>query len=127
MSRVRRRRVKSLCDCHSHSASQEGRLISACVSDALRIQEQVDAADAYDRLLVPGLTGAWAPKVIAAAAIGAGECVLDVACGTGVLGRHAATIVGRAGAVAGVDPGAGMLEVARRHDPSIEWRQGAAE
>src|SRR5262249_54003254 len=43
------------------------------------------------------------------------------------LGRHAATIVGRAGAVAGVDPGAGMLEVARRHDPSIDWRQGAAE
>jgi SAM-dependent methyltransferase len=53
--------------------------------------------------------------------------VLDVACGTGVLARDAAERVGPAGAVAGVDPGAGMLAVARRAAPAVDWREGTAD
>src|SRR6185436_2375941 len=90
-------------------------------------EDALDAADAYDRLIVPALTGPWAPKVAAAARIAAGQRVLDVACGTGVLTRHVASIVGRSGTITGIDPGAGMLDVARRHDPSIDWREGTAE
>jgi SAM-dependent methyltransferase len=77
-------------------------------------------------LIVPALTGPWAPKVAAAARIAAGQRVLDVACGTGTLSRHVASLVGRTGTVVGLDPGAGMLDVARRRDSSIEWREGAA-
>jgi SAM-dependent methyltransferase len=57
----------------------------------------------------------------------AGDRVLDVACGTGILAREAASRVGRHGSVAGVDPNPGMLAVAERLAPGIEWREGAAE
>jgi len=57
----------------------------------------------------------------------AGDRVLDVACGTGILAREAASHVGRHGSVAGVDPNPGMLAVAERLAPGIEWREGAAE
>ena len=53
--------------------------------------------------------------------------MLDVACGTGVLARAVADRVGPRGAVVGLDINEGMLAVARRKAPAIEWRQGAAE
>jgi len=53
--------------------------------------------------------------------------VLDVACGTGVLAREAATRVGAAGHVAGVDPHAGMIAMARRIAPGIDWHEASAE
>jgi SAM-dependent methyltransferase len=90
-------------------------------------QTEIDAAKAYEGLMVPALFGEWAPRVADAARIRAGERVLDVACGTGVLAREAAARVGAAGFVAGLDPGAGMLEVARQIAPGVEWRLGAAE
>lgn len=87
----------------------------------------VAAATAYEELLVPALFAHWAPLVADAAEIGPGDRVLDVACGTGVLARAAAQRVGPAGVVTGLDPGAGMLEVARRRAPGIQWREGVAE
>ena len=53
--------------------------------------------------------------------------VLDVACGTGVVTREAVASVGDSGSVAGVDPMQGMLVVAERHAPAVEWKQGVAE
>jgi ubiquinone/menaquinone biosynthesis C-methylase UbiE len=53
--------------------------------------------------------------------------VLDVACGTGILASEASARVGPNGYVAGVDPNPGMLAVAARIAPSIEWRKGTAE
>jgi SAM-dependent methyltransferase len=53
--------------------------------------------------------------------------VLDVACGTGVLAREAALCVGSTGSVAGLDANPGMLAVAARLGPGVEWRQGTAE
>ena len=90
-------------------------------------QAQIDVATAYERLFVPALFQAWAPRVVAAAQIRPGHRVLDVACGTGVLAREAASHVGSTGSVAGVDPNPGMLAVAARLAPSIEWREGTAE
>jgi SAM-dependent methyltransferase len=65
--------------------------------------------------------------VVDAAALRPGQRVLDVACGTGVLARAAAPRVGPDGRVAGLDPGAGMLAVARDAAPAIDWQQGVAE
>lgn len=91
------------------------------------LQSKIEAAEAYESLFIPALFGEWAPRVAEAAGIGDGENVLDVACGTGVLAREAARRVGEDGMVAGVDPSPGMLAVARRLAPTVEWREGAAE
>ena len=87
----------------------------------------VEAAAAYEELLVPAFFAEWAPKVARAANLEAGDHVLDVACGTGILAREAARIVRSNGRVVGLDPSAGMLGVAARLDPKIEWCRGTAE
>ena len=91
------------------------------------LQAQIDAATAYQEFFVPALFQQWAPRVIAAAQIQPGYRVLDVACGTGVLAREAASHLGSTGSVVGLDPNPGMLAVAARLAPAIEWRQGTAE
>jgi SAM-dependent methyltransferase len=91
------------------------------------LQAQVDAATAYEALFVPALFGQWAPKVAHAARIQPGQKVLDVACGTGILARAVRALTGPAGTVVGLDPGAGMLAVAKDLAPDITWRQGVAE
>jgi SAM-dependent methyltransferase len=91
------------------------------------LQDQIAAANAYEDLHVPALFRQWAGPVLDAGEVGPGDRVLDVACGTGVLAREAAARVGEAGAVAGLDPGLGMLSVAERLAPDIAWRQGVAE
>lgn len=91
------------------------------------LEALVDAARAYEGLFVGALFGQWPPMVLDAAGIGPGQSVLDVACGTGALARAAAARTGPTGHVAGVDPGPGMLAVARELAPDVDWRQGVAE
>jgi SAM-dependent methyltransferase len=88
---------------------------------------QVAAAKTYEALFVPALFGQWASKVLDAANLAAGQSVLDVACGTGVLAREARLRTGPTGYVVGLDPSAGMLAVAKDLSPLVDWRQGAAE
>jgi len=64
--------------------------------------------------------------MVDAAAIESGHRVLDVACGTGVLARAASDRAGP-GAVVGRDVNAGMLAVATRKAPEIEWQRGRAD
>jgi ubiquinone/menaquinone biosynthesis C-methylase UbiE len=85
------------------------------------------AAEVYDEFFLPALFEQWAARVADAAQIRAGDRVLDVACGTGVLAREAARRSGPAGRVAGLDINDGMLAVAKRKDPKITWKQGRAE
>ena len=84
------------------------------------------AAVVYEEKFVPALFLSWAPVVADAASVGAGDHVLDVACGTGVLTRELSKRVGPGGAVTGLDLNEGMLSVARRILPEANWRQGDA-
>jgi ubiquinone/menaquinone biosynthesis C-methylase UbiE len=90
-------------------------------------KEEIAAAEAYEGLHVPALFQQWAPIVLDSAKIRAGDRILDIACGTGVLAREARSRHGDSNSVAGIDAGAGMLAVAERLDPGVDWRQGLAE
>jgi ubiquinone/menaquinone biosynthesis C-methylase UbiE len=83
----------------------------------------------YERYFVPAIGGPLAVETVQAAALRAGERVVDVACGTGVVARLAAEQVGAGGAVTGVDDNPGMLAVARSlpaEGATIEWHEADA-
>ena len=82
------------------------------------------AADVYEGFFVPALFGEWAPRVCGAAGVEPGKRLLDVACGTGCVAREAAK---RGAEVTGLDRNPGMLAVAERLAPTVEWREGLAE
>jgi SAM-dependent methyltransferase len=84
-------------------------------------------AEVYEQQFVPALFRQWGPVVAEAAGIKAGQRVLDVACGTGVLALAAAERVGPNGSVAGLDINEEMLAIARRKSDAIAWRHGRAE
>jgi len=97
------------------------------MSDSERGQVTASAAEIYDSFFVPALFQEWAGRVADAARLGPGDRVLDVACGTGVVTLEAARRVAPTGAVIGLDVNEGMLAVARRKAPRLEWRHGRAE
>jgi ubiquinone/menaquinone biosynthesis C-methylase UbiE len=79
------------------------------MSQQERWQVSGNASEAYERYLVPTMFTPWAHDLIARAALRSGEHVIDVACGTGIVARLAAAVVGSAGHVVGVDLNAGMI------------------
>lgn len=82
------------------------------------------AAEIYDRFFVPALFGQFAPELLRAAAVSAGDRLLDVACGTGTVASAARAL----GAdVSAVDINPGMLAVARRNARGVTLREGNAE
>jgi ubiquinone/menaquinone biosynthesis C-methylase UbiE len=85
------------------------------------------AAEVYEEFFIPALFREWATLVADAAQIQPSWRVLDVACGTGIVARTIVERVGSNGTVVGLDINEGMLQVARRKAPTIEWRQGPAE
>jgi ubiquinone/menaquinone biosynthesis C-methylase UbiE len=82
----------------------------------------------YERYFVPAIGEPLAHDLIELAELRAGERVLDVACGTGIVARLAADQVG-GDSVAALDINPGMLAVARTAvpDAGIEWHEGSAE
>ncbi|MDQ3948489.1 MAG: methyltransferase domain-containing protein [Thermoproteota archaeon] len=93
-------------------------------------QLEESAAESYERYLVPLFFAPGAQYLIELAALKEGERVLDLACGTGIVARSAASKVGTNGMVVGLDRNEGMLAVARKASPDIspliKWRQGDA-
>jgi SAM-dependent methyltransferase len=85
-----------------------------------------DAAEVYEKCFVPAIFGRWAPQIAGAARVASDDRVLDVGCGTGVLARAAADRVADESQVTGLDLNEGMLAVAQRLRPRIDWRQGDA-
>jgi ubiquinone/menaquinone biosynthesis C-methylase UbiE len=90
-------------------------------------QVAASAAQIYEEFFVPALFIDWPARVLAAADVQAGDRVLDIACGTGILAREAKRFVGASGSVVGIDINEGMLDVARSKSLDIRWETAAAE
>lgn len=71
-------------------------------------------ADRYQSVLVPVIFEPWAKELIRRANPEAGEAILDLACGTGVVTRRVVLSPHRPGRLVGADHSAEMLKVARR-------------
>lgn len=88
-------------------------------------------AENYERYQVPSVFEPLTRMLITRLPLRPGQHLLDVACGTGIVARHAAPILGPTGLTIGVDLNSGMLDVARTHTAAaegaaMEWRQGDA-
>jgi ubiquinone/menaquinone biosynthesis C-methylase UbiE len=86
------------------------------------------APELYQRYLVPAITQKWADDLLDRAQPRAGEKILDVACGTGVVARSASRRMLH-GNVTGLDLNKGMLAVAQTQvseGAPIDWIEGSA-
>jgi ubiquinone/menaquinone biosynthesis C-methylase UbiE len=89
-------------------------------------QISLQTAENYEAAFVPSLFARLARQLVDAAEVTAGDRVLDVACGTGIVARIAAERTGPTGRVVGLDLNEAMVTVARRICPALDWRQGDA-
>ena len=93
----------------------------------LRQQQDTSPAQVYEDYFVPGIHARWAPVLLGHAKPRPGERMLDVACGTGIVARRAAPLVGPEGAVTGLDINSDMLAVAREQPSpegaAIDWQE----
>jgi ubiquinone/menaquinone biosynthesis C-methylase UbiE len=78
----------------------------------------------YESSCVPAMFGPLAERLLDAAALHAGERVLDLACGTGVVAR--AALRRGAAPVVGADRNGAMLAVARRTTPGATFVEADA-
>ncbi len=95
--------------------------------DVSATQGELEAGRGYETLFVPALFAPWTDHVIDGAAVKDGAHVLDIACGSGVLARHALARSGRSGRVVGLDPAPGMIATAKEVEANVEWVLGSAE
>lgn len=82
-----------------------------------------DGAEAYAATMAPSVR-VMAERVVARAALGPGEAVLDVGTGTGTAAGLAR---GGGRRIVGVDLAPGMLAIARRELPELSWVEAAFE
>ncbi len=87
-------------------------------------QVSVRTAEQYEERFVPAIFAEWAPLLVEFAGVRPGQDVLDVACGTGIVARTVADRLAGDGRAVGVDLNEGMLSVARRVRPDLDWRHG---
>jgi SAM-dependent methyltransferase len=74
---------------------------------------------AYERYLVDAIFRPWAHVLLDFVQVAAGDAVLDVASGTGIVARTAAELVGDSGRVLATDISPGMLAVAGAADARV--------
>lgn len=78
------------------------------------------AAETYDEVLVPRLFTPCATILLERLGLQPGQTLLDVACGTGIVVRLAAPMLGPGGQVIGRDLNEAMIDQARSHAPTPE-------
>lgn len=87
-------------------------------------------AETYEQYFVPAMFLPCSTVLLRHAAPQSGERVLDVACGTGIVARQAAPLVGAASQIVALDMNPAMLEVARAiqvpSGATIDWQEGDA-
>jgi ubiquinone/menaquinone biosynthesis C-methylase UbiE len=87
-------------------------------------------AEMYDQYFGPAMFEPWAHQLLARAAPGAGERALDLACGTGIVARQLAPLIGPAGRLVALDLRSTMLTRARRRPAPggavARWLRGDA-
>ena len=81
-------------------------------------REQAAAYESFTRVFMEGSARLLADGAL----IERGDVVLDLACGTGLVARHAVDLVAPGGRVVGADVNPAMLEIARSID-DVEWTQ----
>src|SRR5688572_19104791 len=85
---------------------------------------------AYEQYMVPGIMIPGVQLMLRYAQPQTGERVLDVACGTGIVARTVAPLVGATGQVTALDINPAMLAVAKAAPTPdgavIDWREGSA-
>src|SRR5579885_3446712 len=81
--------------------------------------------DSYERYQVPSVFAPLARLFLKRVPLAPGQRVLDVACGTGIVARQVAPVLGSTGSIVGIELNAAMLDVARQHAPGdgapVEW------
>jgi len=96
------------------------------MSKAEHWQLEGGEAELYERRLASAVTSLWALDLVERVDVQAGERVLDVACGTGVVARAARERAGAGGHVTGLDINPAMLAVARTESADVEFVKGSA-
>lgn len=90
-----------------------------------------NGARAYEANLVAAAMDPWAADLVGAMRLHPGDHVLDLACGTGIVARHAAGRIGPSGQITGVDINPAMLAVARELTEALDtpttWHRTAAD
>lgn len=81
--------------------------------------------DRIERAMALGSGGWYRRQALVRAGLAAGDTVVDVGIGTGLLARQACAVIGERGRLIGVDPSPGML--AQVDLPDAELRAGRAE
>jgi ubiquinone/menaquinone biosynthesis C-methylase UbiE len=88
-------------------------------------------AKSYESYMVPSLFAPWATYLVQRANPQLAEHVLDIACGTGIVARKVAPLVGSRGIVIGLDANPQMINMARiaaeQEHLTIEWYTSPAE
>jgi ubiquinone/menaquinone biosynthesis C-methylase UbiE len=88
-------------------------------------------AEKYESFFVPAIFGPWAWRLVELAGLERGQALLDLACGTGVVARTAAPILGHEGHIVALDLRPGMLAAARAlaapEGAPIEWVEADAQ
>lgn len=105
------------------TAQVQGEAIAGLPSYAMK---QASFPEMYERWLVEPLFRPWAELTLDEVNLSAGDRVLDIACGTGIVARLARKRLGVGAQVVGIDVSPDMLAVARAVAPDIDWREGIA-
>src|SRR5689334_4591451 len=108
------------------SHSKDSGMTEAIDRDAFRDFERQAhhrLADSYHEFFVP-VTEHAAEPLLSAAGVRSGMRVIDVACGSGVIAKHAAK---RGAIVTGVDLAPRMLELASKLNPDCTFREASVD